>query len=220
MGFLSRERCTDGADMGVAVRGAADGSRGPGVVVFVFAWEEAAEEPDAMAPAVLACPLSAAKRARSVGGIMVGICVQSVRGLFVRCWGSPLGDICRRCLPLGSVGLLSSRAWKVTRCAAVRVVRLLCWVLADLLVPRGGCGVRGECCPAAASGACWSSRPGRGWANCRSGLCCRSHGGATPVGPPCGLCEWPVRATCLRGPWAVGHVGAGGPWALVARGSV
>ena len=41
---MSRGRCTDDADIGVAVPAAANGSCGPGVVAFVPAWEEAAEE--------------------------------------------------------------------------------------------------------------------------------------------------------------------------------
>ena len=40
MGFPSRERCDEGADIGVAVRGAAVGSCGPCVVALVLAWEE------------------------------------------------------------------------------------------------------------------------------------------------------------------------------------
>ena len=141
VGLPLREGCTDGADIGVAVCGAADGSSGPGVVSFVLAWEEAVEEPDAVAPAVLVCASSAARRARSVGGSMVGIGVQSVRGLFVRRRGSAAGDICRRCLPPGSSGLLSSSAWNVTRRAAEGGVRLWCRALVHLLDLCGGCGV-------------------------------------------------------------------------------
>ena len=178
MGVSSRERCTDGADIGIAIRRAAD------VVVFVPAWEEAVEKSDTMAPAVLACALSAAVRARSVGGSMVGIGVWSVPGLFFRPLGSAVADICRQCLPLGLVGLLLSPAWKVTRRAAEGGVRLLSWALADLLVPRDVCGVRGECCPVAPSGAHWPSWPGRGLANGRAGLRCGSHGGATPEAVP------------------------------------
>ena len=42
-----------------------------------------------------------------------GLGVRSVRNLFFRRWGSAVGDICRRCLPPDSVGLLLSWAWKV-----------------------------------------------------------------------------------------------------------
>ena len=94
------------------------------VRVFVLAWEEAVGELDAMASAVSVCALSAAKSARSMRGNMVVIGVPSVRGLFVRRWGAAVGDICRRCRPLGSVGLLSSLAWKVTHRAAEGGVRL------------------------------------------------------------------------------------------------
>ena len=167
MGFPSRKRCTDSANIGVAVRRAADGSCVPRVVALILAWEEAVQQPDTMASAVSVRALSPAKRARSVGGSIDGIGVRSVRGLFVRRWGSPVGDICRRCCPLGSVGLLSSPAWKVNRRAAEGGVRLWCWAFADLLVPRGGCGVRGECCPVAPSGAFWSSWSDQGWMLCR-----------------------------------------------------
>ena len=71
-----------------------------------------------MASAVSMCALSAAKRACSVGGIMVGMGVRSVRGLSVGRWNSALGDIRRRCRPLCSDGLLSSLAWEVTCRAA------------------------------------------------------------------------------------------------------
>ena len=201
---MSQEVSTEGADIGVAVRGAVDGSCGPCVVVFVLGWEEASEKLDAMVSAVSVCALSAAKCARSVGGSMVGIGVRFVRGLFVRRWGSAVGDICRWCCQLGLVGLLSSPAWMVTCCAAEGGPRLWCWAVADLLVPRCGCIVRGECCLVAPSGARWSSWFGRGWTNGQSGLCCGSHGGAILVGRLCGLCEWPVRTTCVGGPWAVG----------------
>ena len=53
--LLLREVCTDGADIGVALCGAADGLCGPGVVLFVLAWEEAVEELDTVAPAVPVC---------------------------------------------------------------------------------------------------------------------------------------------------------------------
>ena len=88
-----------------------------------------------MAPAVSLCVSSAAKRARSVGWSMVKIGVRSVQSLFVRRWGSPVGDVCRRCLPHGSVKLLSSPAWKVTPRAAEGGERLWCWALADLRSP-------------------------------------------------------------------------------------
>ena len=68
------------------------------------------KESDAMASAVSVCALSAAKRARSVGGSMVEIGVRSVQGRFVRRWGSAVGDICWRCSSLGSVRMLSSPA--------------------------------------------------------------------------------------------------------------
>ena len=110
MGFPSRERCTDGAEIGVAVRGAADSSCGPGVVAFVLAWEGAVKESDTVASAVSVRELSAAKRGCWLDGSMVRIGVRSVRGLFVRRWGSAVGDICRRCRSLGSAGLLSSSA--------------------------------------------------------------------------------------------------------------
>ena len=80
-------------------------------------------------------------------------------------------------------------------------MRLWWWAFADLLAPRRGCGVLGGCCPVAPSGTRWSLWL---WTNGRSGLCCGSHGGAIPVGRLCRHCEWPVRATCLGGPWAVG----------------
>ena len=82
---------------------AADGSCGSGVVSFVLAWEEAVEEPDTVGPAVPVCAWSAAKRPRLMGESMMGIGVRSV-------WGSATGDICWRCLPPGSSGLLSSSA--------------------------------------------------------------------------------------------------------------
>ena len=87
MGLPSRGRCTDRAHVSVAVPGAADGSCGPGVVAFVPGWQEAPEELDAMASAVPVCALSAVKRARLVGGSMVGICVRSVLGLFAPALG-------------------------------------------------------------------------------------------------------------------------------------
>ena len=138
MRFLLREGCTE---IVFLVRGAANGSCGPGVVVFVLARDEAVEEQDTMAAAVSVCVPSAAKRARSEGRSMVGIRVLSVRGLFVRRCGSGVGDICRRCFQPGLVGLLSSLAWKVSRCAAEGGVQLWCWALRNILVPRGGCRV-------------------------------------------------------------------------------
>ena len=117
-------------------------------------WEEAVEEPDAVAPGVLVCAPSAAKGARSVGWSMGGIGVRSVRGLFLRRSGLAASDICRWCLRAGSSGLFSSSAWKVTRFAAEAGLWLWCRAPADLLAPRGGCGVREESCPAAPSGAC------------------------------------------------------------------
>ena len=75
------EGCTDGVDVGVALCGAADGSCGLDVVSFVLAWEEAVEELDTSASAVLVCMLSAARRGRSLGGRMVGIFVRSIQGL-------------------------------------------------------------------------------------------------------------------------------------------
>ena len=102
-GLPSRERCNDGAHISVAVPGVADGSCGPGAVVFVVAWQGVAEQLDAVASAVPVCALKAAKRARSVGGSMAGIGVRSVRALFPRRLGSGLRDIC-------SVGWLSSPA--------------------------------------------------------------------------------------------------------------
>ena len=118
---------------------------------------------------------------------MIGVLF--VRGLFVCRWGSAAGDISRRFLPPGSSGLLLSSAWKVTFRAAWGGVRLWCWAPADLLAPRGGCGVREEA--------------GRGWTNSQSGLRAGSHRGATPGGRLRGLCEWLVRATCLGESWAV-----------------
>ena len=218
VGFLIHKGCTYGADIGVDVRGAADGSCGPGVVVFVLVWEEAVEELDAMAPAVSVCVPSAAKRASSVGGSMVGIAVRSIQGLIVRRWRSAVGDICRRCLRPGSVGLLSSQAWKVSRHAAQGGVQLWCWALADLLVPRGACGVRGVCCPVAPTGLRWSSLSDQGWANERSGLLCKSHRAAIPVGRLCGLCEWLVGVTSLGGTWAVGDRWRWCPVALSGQG--
>ena len=145
------------------------------------------------------CCTEGCQHARSVRGSMVGTGLRSVRGVFTRRWGSGVGDIFQRCRPRGSVGWLSSLAWKVTRPAAEGGVRPWCWVFADLLVPRGGCGVRGEWCPAVPPGACWSLCLRRGRANGRSQLRCGSYGGAIPVGRLCGLCKWPVRATCLGG---------------------
>ena len=95
-----------------------DGWCGPSLVAFVLAWEEAVQEPDAMAFVLPVRALRAAKRTRCVAGSMVKIGVRSVQGLLVRRWGSAVGDICRRCRPLGLVGLLSSAAWTVTCCAA------------------------------------------------------------------------------------------------------
>ena len=149
MGFRLSEGCTAGADIGIALRGAADGSCALGVVVFVLAWEEAVEEPDAVAPAVSVCAPSAAKRARLVDGSMVGIGVRFARGLFVSRWGLAVADIGPRCPPPGWVALLLSSAWKVTRLPAQGGMRLWYRALDNLLVPRGGCGIRGECCPVA-----------------------------------------------------------------------
>ena len=157
MVFPSREGCTSGADISVAVRGAADGSCGPGVVTCVRAWEEAVEEPDAMASVVTVCALGAAKRAPLVGGSMVGTSVRSAWGLFVRRFRSAVGDIYRRCRPLCSVGLLSSPASRATCCPAEGGVGLWCWAFADLLVLCGGCGVRVELCPVDPSGVRWWS---------------------------------------------------------------
>ena len=77
---------------------------------------------------------------------MVGICVLSVRDLLSRCQGSAVGDSCCCCLPLGPCWLLSASSWKVIRYAAEDGVRLWPWMPADLLHPRGGFCVRGECC--------------------------------------------------------------------------
>ena len=154
-----------------------------------------------MVSMVSVCALSAAKRARSVGGSMVWIGVRSVPGHRL---GSALGDICWWYCLLGSVVLLSSPAWKVTRRAVQGGVRLCCWAPADLLVPRGGCCVRGECCPAAPSWGRWSSWSSRQWTNGRIWLRCGSHGAAIPMGRLCELYKWPVHATCFGGPWAVG----------------
>ena len=184
---------------------AAGGLCGPGVASFDLLWEEAVEKLDAVASAVSVCTLSAARCARSLGGRMVEICVRSVRGLFVRSWGTALGNICRRCLPPASSGLLSSSARRVTRRAAEGGLRLWCLLPADLLDPNGGLGVRGECCPVALSGARSSPWSGPGWVNGRSGLHCGSHGGATWEGRLCWLCNWLVRATCLAGRWVVGN---------------
>ena len=104
MGLPVREGCTDGADISVAVCEAVDGSCGPFVVSFLLAWEEAAEEPNAVASAVPVCTWSAAKCARLVRWSVVEISVRSVRGLFVRHWGSAAGDICQRYLPLALLG--------------------------------------------------------------------------------------------------------------------
>ena len=84
MGLPSREKCTDRVEIGVAVCGAADGLCGLGVVPLIRLWEGAAEELDTAASAVSVRTVSAAKRARLVGGKMVGICVLSVTGLFGR----------------------------------------------------------------------------------------------------------------------------------------
>ena len=99
-----REGCTDSADISVAVRGAADGLCGPGVVSFVLARDEALEEPDAVAPAVLGCAPSAARRARPVGGTIAGIGVRYVRGLFVCRWCSAAADICGLVARLARLG--------------------------------------------------------------------------------------------------------------------
>ena len=170
------------------------------------------EEPDAMASAVLVCVLSAVKRARSVGGSMVGLCVQSVVDLFVLRWGSAVRDICRRCCPLCSAGWPSSPALNVTRRAAEGSVCLSCWAFANLLVPCGGCSVRGEYCPVAPSGARWSSWSVRWWANGRSGLRCGSHWGAILMGRLCTLCNGWCVSRASGAPGLSGTVGAGGPW--------
>ena len=154
VGLPLREGCTDSVVISVAVCGAAGGLCGLGVLLFVLSWEEAVEELDTSASALLACRLSAARRACSVGWRMVHICVRFVRGFLVCRWGLAVGDICRRCLLPGWFGLLSVSAQKVTHRAAEGGVRLSCWVPADLLDPCGGCGVRGECCPVSLSGAC------------------------------------------------------------------
>ena len=80
----------------------------------------------------------AARRARSVAGSNVKIGVWSVRGLCVLCLGLAAGDICLRCLPSGSFGLLLSSAWKVNRSAAEGGVRLWCRAPAESLAPCGG----------------------------------------------------------------------------------
>ena len=201
--------------MGVAVRGAAVGSCGPGVVAFVPAWEEAVEELDAMASAVPLCALSAAERARLVGESPVGIGMPSVRGLFVRRWGSAVGDICRCCRPLGSIGLLLSLEWKATRHAAKGGMRLWCWAFADLLVPCSDCGVRGECCPVAEirGVSVVVVRPGVGerpeWGQLRIAWGCRSGGLS-------------VRALRVAGAYQLprGPLGRRRPLAMVARSSV
>ena len=162
-----------------------------------------------MAFAVPVRALSAATRARLLGGSKVGIGGPSVRGLSARRWGSAVGDICRRCRPLGSVGLPSMPAWKVTCPAAEGGVRPLCWAFADLPVPRGGCGFRGECRPAAPSGACWSKWLGWGWAPLRITWGCYSSWSSVRALRVAGVCYLP------RGP-----LGRWGPLALVSLGSV
>ena len=84
VGLLSREGFPDGAEICVTVFGAAGGPSGLGVLSLVLAWEGAAEELEIAASAVLVCTFSAARRARSVGGRMLGICVRSVQGLLFR----------------------------------------------------------------------------------------------------------------------------------------
>ena len=153
VGLPLREGCTDSVVIGVAVCGAAGGSCGLGVLSFVLSWEEVVEELDTRASALLLCRLSAARRACSVGGRMVDICVRFVWGFLVCRSGLAVGDICRRCLLPSWFGLLSVSAQKVLRHAAEGGVRLSCWVPADLLDPCGGCGVRGESCPVSLSGA-------------------------------------------------------------------
>ena len=84
----------------------------------------ALDELDAAASAVSVRRPSAARRARSVGERMVGICVLSVRSLLGCSWGSAVGNICRRCLLPGLSWLLSVSSWKLTRRAAEGGVQL------------------------------------------------------------------------------------------------
>ena len=102
LGLRSREGCTNGAEISVAVYPDASGPCCLLVVPLVRAREGEEEGPDAAASAVSTCTLSAAGRAYSVGGKMVWICVRSVRGLLVGRWAPAVGDICRRCVPPGS----------------------------------------------------------------------------------------------------------------------
>ena len=78
---------------------------------------------------------------------MVGICVQSVRGLLPCCWGSAVGKICRPCLAPG----LSRRLSASARWSPAAVLRAACgfgvgcqptpWFSAAASV-FAGCGVR------------------------------------------------------------------------------
>ena len=215
VGLQLCEGCTNGVDIGVAVCGAADGLCGLDVVSFLLAWEEAVEELDTAASAVSVCTLETARRAPVVVGKMVGICVRSVLGLLVCRWDSSAGDICRRCLPAGSSGLLSVSARKVTRSAAEGSVRLWCRVPTDFLDPRGRCGVRGQCCQAALSRGALIALVGPGfgerseWALLEIARGHLDGGSSVWALRVAGVCYLP------RGP-----LGRRGPLALVPRGPV
>ena len=128
-------------DIRLTACGTADGSCGYGALPLVRAWEGAPEVLDTAASALLARTLCPGRRACSVGGRMVVICVLSVPGLLGRRLGSAVGEICRTCLPPGLSWLLSAPPWKVTRRAAERAVRLWLRVPADPLDLRRGVGV-------------------------------------------------------------------------------
>ena len=94
-GSLPREGRTDCVELGVAACGAADSSCAFGEVPLVCAWEGALEDLDTAASTISARRLRPARRARSVGGRMVGISFLSVRCLLRHCSGSAVGDIGR-----------------------------------------------------------------------------------------------------------------------------
>ena len=110
------------------------------------------DELDVAAAAVSVRMPSGARRACSVGGEMVGICVLSARGFLFRCWGSAVGDIFRCCLPPGPSGLPSLSSWEVTPRAAEGGVQLWLRAPASPLDPCRCLGVRGDGGPVSVPG--------------------------------------------------------------------